>query len=343
VHTRRPEDSGRTPSFPRLLPRRSAGVLATLSGLFLLAASQAMADPAENTGGVASTTSQNGLPQVTVQAKREAIAPRVRAFVSESLYLENDEGSARWNSPVCPAVVGLSRDQGEFVLARLSQVARAAGVPLADERCTPANLSVFVTEEPLSFLKKWSKRRHQRMFGDGTPTAIKTFIDTPRPVRVWYNSLEGAAGGTMKADEHVVPGLFSTGTADSGQTGNFGSRAPVFVSPDGDSRITRTAMWSLTSAFVVVDETQLQGVKIGQLADYIGMYAFARLKTGTHHGDAPTILRLFQGGPTQTPSGSTPWDEAFLQALYHTDPRLVLQRGLVVTRMVSHIVPETPP
>jgi hypothetical protein len=83
-------------------------------------------------------------------------------------------------------------------------------------------------------------------------------------------------------------------------------------------------------------------VKIGQLADYLGMYAFARLRTGAHHGDAPTILGLFQGAPTRSPPGLTAWDDAFLEALYHTDPKLVQQRGTMVTRMVSHIVPETP-
>ena len=284
------------------------------------------------------------LPQVTVQATRAAIAPRVRAFVTESLYLENDEGPARWNSPVCLAVVGLQHAQGEFVLARLSQIARAAGVPLADERCSPATLSVFVTAEPVSFLEKWSKMRHQRMFGDGTtPRAIKAFIDTPRAVRVWYNSSQVPASGTMKADEHVLPGLFDTGSADSGQKAQFGARAPVFGSPGGDSRITRMAKWSLTSAFVVVDATQLQGVNIGQLADYIGMFAFARLKTGTHHGDAPTILGLFERTPTQAPAGLTAWDESFLEALYHTNPELVLQRGIMVSRMVSHIVPGSAP
>lgn len=342
MHTRDPEGRETPPSVPKLPSRRSARALATLSGLVFLAAFQVMADPSENTGGAASTPSQDVLPQITVEAQREALAPRVRAFVSESLYLENGEGAGRWNSPVCPSVVGLQHDQGEFVLARLSQIAQAAGVPLAGERCTPANLLVFVTAEPASFLTKWSKSRGQAMFGDGTPRAIKAFIDTPVPVRVWYNSSQTAARGAIKQDEHVTTGVFGAGSAATGQMENFGARAPYFIDPQGDSRIVRTVVQSVTSAFVVVDETRMQGVKIGQLADYIGMYAFARLRTGPHHGDAPTILGLFQGAPTQSPPGLTAWDEAFLEALYHTDPAQVLQRGLIVTRMVSHIVPGQP-
>src|SRR6185437_12333226 len=69
-------------------------------------------------------------PQVTIDAQRKAIEPRVRAFVNEYLHVESEEGPARWRSPVCPTVLGLSRDDGEFILARLSQIAREAGVPL---------------------------------------------------------------------------------------------------------------------------------------------------------------------------------------------------------------------
>jgi len=44
-------------------------------------------------------------------------------------------------------VAGLPRDKGEFVLARLSQVASDAGIPLAPEKCAP-NFLVVVTPDP---------------------------------------------------------------------------------------------------------------------------------------------------------------------------------------------------
>jgi hypothetical protein len=107
-----------------------------MTGVGIVALSQGVAAVPESTGGPASAPSQNPLPQVSIQAGREAIAPRVHAFVGEALYLENDEAPARWNTPVCPSVAGLSRDEGEFVVTRLSQIARTAGVPLAGEQCS---------------------------------------------------------------------------------------------------------------------------------------------------------------------------------------------------------------
>lgn len=325
-------------------PKRTAGGdrrgrRGLLCGLLVLVAFHTAAEPVSNTADpvqpVAAQTPTSALPQVTVQAQRDAIEPQVHSYLYDSVYLENDEGTARWNSPVCPEVVGLSHDQGEYILSRLSQIARAAGVPLAAPDCSPANLAVFATAKPALFLKKWSKARHQRMFWDTMPHLIQSFIETPRAVRVWYNSEPGPAGGITAAGVDQVPGVFGGGNAVN---------APVFVNEGGGgSRLTRTTIWSLKSVFVVVDKTQLSHVKIGQLADYIGMNVLARLRPDAQHGDAPTILRLFQGDAAVRPEGMTPWDQAFLEAFYHTDQALVLQRGIMVRRMVSHIVPQPSP
>jgi hypothetical protein len=92
----------------------------------------------------------------------------------------------------------------------------------------------------------------------------------------------------------------------------------------------------------VIDKSKMQGVSRDQLADYIAMCAFSRIKPGATLGDAPTILKLFDGPAAQAPAGLSAWDQAFLESLYHTDPKSTLQRQLIVTRMMSHIVPEGP-
>jgi hypothetical protein len=273
------------------------------------------------------------LPQVTVQANRDAIEPQVRAFVNDFVYLDNDEAPERWNSPVCPAVVGLSHDETEFMLARLSQTARAAGVPLGDSHCAPANLYVVATAKPEVFLK-WAGA-HWRLFESTPVRVVNDFVSTPRPVRVWYNSKQGGSDtAQIGTDSHTG---MSIGAAP---------QAPNF-SESETSRITRNVIWSLTSAVVVIDKTQLRGVNIGQLTDYVSMYALSRLKTQVHFGDAPTILGLFDGATSegvsaQAPQGLTPWDDALLESLYHTNPKLGLQRMTMITRMVTDIVPGVP-
>lgn len=271
--------------------------------------------------------SDTSVRQVALEAQRRAIEPRVRAFVNGSLYVDSDEGPARWSSPVCPTVLGLSADDGEFILARLSQIARQEGVPLAGEHCAEPDVYVLATMKPVEFLNKWAKMQHGRMFGDATTGAINAFIATPRPVRVWYNTRDqGDAPTSEDAPAGAEPGGIPT--------------VPTVVTHGGDThRVTQT----LTSVILVIDKTRLQGVTRGQLADYIGMYAFSRLRTQVRPGDAPTILGLFNSVPARSPASLTGWDEAFLQALYHTDPQSALQRASIVTRMVERIVSGGPP
>ena len=55
---------------------------------------------------------------------------------------------------ICPQVAGLPRNDGEFILARLSQIALVAGAPLGPEHCR-ANFYVIVTEKPNQLRKAW--------------------------------------------------------------------------------------------------------------------------------------------------------------------------------------------
>lgn len=142
------------------------------------------------------------LQEVTVTAKRAKLAPRVRTFVKQIALLENggnDAGLARWGAPpVCPLVSGLTREEGESILERVSDIARRAGVPLAGEHCSP-NLYILLTSQPEDLLRGMEKRNRAFTFGydesshphSETPeNVVDEFINTPRAVRVWYNSAE---------------------------------------------------------------------------------------------------------------------------------------------------------
>jgi hypothetical protein len=92
----------------------------------------------------ASASATEKLEEVTVTAQRAALAKRVTAFVNQIRGPLFEGGLTRWGEPVCPLVSGLPRDEGEFMLGRISDIARAVGVPLAGEKCCP-NLYILVT------------------------------------------------------------------------------------------------------------------------------------------------------------------------------------------------------
>jgi hypothetical protein len=284
-------------------------------------------------GPSADTSGQ--LQEVTVTAHRVELAKRVSHFVNQIAATENGaEGLARWQKPsVCPLVSGLPQQDGEFILERISQIAHAAGVPLADEHCRP-NLYILVTDQPEDLLRAMEKRNRAFTFGydasSGSfpPTqtsqgVVDEFIKTPRAVKVWYNSYEKDAWG------NPIPYCRLVG-------GDYVQCPPAFA---GGTRAMFSTKWAISSAFVIVDQKQLHQVKLGQLADYIAMSGFAKLKPNARLAGAPTILTLFNGAPETAPTGMTDWDQSFLKSLYTTEQLSKQQRSQIARSMVREIVP----
>jgi len=98
---------------------------------------------------LASQAGADTLPSVTVEAQRqrEQLKHDVDGFVATAIVQSHyGESLERWtHEPVCPLVSGLKKERGEFVLARLSEIARAAGAPLGAENCKP-NFFVIVSQ-----------------------------------------------------------------------------------------------------------------------------------------------------------------------------------------------------
>lgn len=270
--------------------------------------------------------------QVTVEAHRESLERRVRDYVSQITTGPTDESLERWTRPMCPLVAGLTTKQGELVLTRVSQIARTVGAPLGPEQCQ-ANLIIVVTPDPKKAIETWRKSSSGQIFNGASSLTIKHFIETARPVRAWYNARVVDAHGVALTGANVV--LNHMG-------GEAGNRASV-NSHASDTRIELGSVKELGGVFLIVDAHDLEHVQLGQLADYIGMVGLAKLDTAAHAGAAPTILNLFASGDGSQPPppGLTEWDEAFLKALYHTDPSTRMQRA-AITRSIAHDVDVDP-
>jgi hypothetical protein len=310
---------------------------ATPSGVLTVAAK-----PVPGAADASTVTAQRSLPtertsspnralqdEVIISASRAALAPRVRTFVNEISVLEQGAGLARWHVPVCPQVTGLGREDGEFILWRISEVARGAAVRLAGERCQP-NLFVFVTVDPKQFLADMEKQQRAATFGRAAPVEIDEFIATPRAARVWYNAV-------MESPDSFGPANgfppFGQMTGGSGLPGDS-----VTIDWEKASRVTRTEERAFTGIYIVIDKGQLPGVTLGQLADYIAMVGLTQIKPGAQLRDAPTILRLFDGAPQAALPGMSDWDQAFVKSLYATEQTVTVQRSEIARGMLREIV-----
>jgi hypothetical protein len=280
--------------------------------------------PLASQGAVSSAPSVDGLKSLTVQGNRDRakLEHDVNQFVSSAIVhtTNGTDSLARWTQSVCPLVEGLSKDQGEYILARLSQIGRTAGVPLAPEKCRP-NLYVIVTSDPGALLRKW--RVHDpnvfniRKSGAG---ALKRFIDKPRPIRVWYNPVfEGARGNFI---EYETMG---------------GNDVPVSHAYNGGSRLEYQQVVTISSAVVVIDRTRLGKVNFGVLSDYIALVGLAQIDLDKDLGNAPTILRLFRDPNAGSLLGMTKWDQSLLHSLYSTSQSSVTQISAIENRALDEI------
>jgi hypothetical protein len=281
--------------------------------------------------------SSRGQPDVTIRAKRADLEPRVSAFVDqiEGTYYDAD-GLARWQNPVCPLVTGLPGPEGEFILARISEIARAADIPLASENCRP-NLYIFVSSQPQELLRGLDQRNHAFTYGDAPPNVVDEFISTPQPVRVWYHT----AAKTPEGLPLVGWSWPEVASKKSGAISN--GRPPLSFSANAWAESTHLSfnfIWTIYRAFVFVDTKRLHGISRGQLADYVAMVTLAQLKSGSHLADDPTILKLFDDTPQAAPASLSQWDQAFLKSLYATEQKSHLQRSQIARAMVREIVPE---
>jgi hypothetical protein len=244
------------------------------------------------------------LDTVTVEGQRERkeVEREVNEFVLAVAVRSLHDSLSRWNTPVCPLVAGLPKEQGEFVLARLSQIAREAKAPLAGEHCK-ANFYIVVTPQPEVLLKKW-QARDRRMFDTRNGMGhVRRFLDDPRAVRVWYNVGFASTDGKPITSDSLAGALVGTAFGMNLQLASIPTNTVSMA-----TRLSYSAVRSLSSVIVVVDANHVQELSFGQLADYVGMVGLAEVNQDAEVGPVPTILRLSSeprsaAGPERLGSG----------------------------------------
>jgi hypothetical protein len=315
---------GRPPGALRYLPFLLTALTAIALSLGTSSAHSASKPPAAPATVADKSAQGTSLGTVTIEATqaRRELERRVDHYVASNVVTYLHDALVRWDQPVCPLVAGLPRDIGEFVLTRISQVAKAARAPLAGNHCK-ANLYVIATRYPDLLLRKW-QRRNPGMYrlcnGIG---GVRAFIHSRRPVRVWYNTIFTHENGEPANLNALQLPLFSPLGGCVGAGG-------------GGTRIRYSTVQGLTSVFIIVDLNQTKNFAIGQLADYVSLLGLAQIDLAGDPGKAPTILTLFRD-PEHAPAVLSPWDEALLYSLYNTSQSNVLQVSLIEHDIVSKI------
>jgi hypothetical protein len=253
------------------------------------------------------------LPQITITGRklRQAVNNFVFKAMGHDLVRSEEHPVARWRQPICLLVGGLTHPKGQLLFDRLVYVWSSLSIPLDKPGCR-ANFFVIVSEHPEADLKDlWSQV--PQMFGGAR--GGKSFIDTPRPVRIWYNSkltdAYNSDGGVYLGTPTIVPTY----------------RAPQL--PD----LVFSAVPNISSVIVVVDFSRVVGLDLRQLADYIAIAGLTELQPDADVGEVPSILRLFTTSGDARPQSLTTWDKALVKELSAIDAVSRGQRAQIANGM----------
>lgn len=323
---------------------RAAAIAA--AGSFLLAcATRVEAQTPTPAGTKPPSPDVRALPQIDITAHGRGLEKRLRAFITAATPRDYADSLVRWNEPICPVVIGPPPGQTTRILARLLQIAAAAGVSIKQKPCQ-ANLFVVATPYPKRLLTAWGKRDHL-LFAGASRRSIDAFLDASRPVRVWYNTITappqpGAVNPEQYSESPITtepPGGAAGATASA--TTAAGVTAAVDAARDY-SFLNFNEVQSFTSVIIIVDTQRAAGFNLDQLSDYIAVLGLSQIDLDSDYGGAPTILSLFEpsagGAAKPAPAGMTGWDRDYLKALYATRQVSREQRSEIADMMARDMI-----
>ncbi|HRE45251.1 MAG TPA: hypothetical protein PKY87_14945 [Terricaulis sp.] len=194
--------------------------------------------------------------------------------------------------------VGLSPEQSQFLVDRISQRANDLGLSAGRPGCD-ANIVVSFTADPNGVAAAITRSRDFNAGGRGRTrdrATLRSFTEGREPVRWWY--------------------VWQT-VADTGELANRdereGGRGPEVTVQDR-GRVGSRTRDDMSNVFVVIDGPQIANVNMNALADYIAMVSLGQFDADTTTGGQPSILNLFRDRTPQT--ALTDWDRQTLRALY---------------------------
>lgn len=218
---------------------------------------------------------------------------RARAFVRDIGAPPPYRRLARWHRKVCVGVANMERDHAQFMVDRISEMAREVGLEAGEPGCGPT--IVVVATDNSAELARLLVEDYDRMMrpvrgiSDRGRRGLAEFRDTDAPVRWWHVSLP------MDVDT--------------------GSLALGAIKVRQMSRIRSSTREQMAFTLILLDVNRVGTVPFGPLSDYLGLVALSQVDPATDYSGYQTIMNLF--GPDGRSATLSDWDRDYLASLYY--------------------------
>lgn len=259
-------------------------------------------------------------PDIVVTGRR---AEEVHAFVGEiSATPQGANQLGVWERDICPSVTGLSREQGQLIVDRISMRAAAVGLRFGDPGCS-ANVFIFFAADANAFAQRLFEDRREmfayhRTSAEATRgrAALDSFLNDPRPVRWWHvMQFVGADGDRIGDNEARSTSPRPPPPESVGQPPEADGFADMQAVRGRASRLRSAQRLDFARAVIIVEGTAVAQTPLNALGDYLAMVTLAQIDPVAQPTSVPTILSLFSA-TEERPTALTSWDIAYLDGLY---------------------------
>lgn len=269
------------------------------------------------------TITVTGSPLTLEQVRREA-----KEYVRETGIAEGVKPAARWTTAICPAVIGVSEENGVIIRRKIEEVARTAKVKFAAQPCA-TNIVVAFAYDGRDLTRRLAKKPGQ--VGDGDLQTRKLLVESNAPVRWWYNTALTSRYGSGPSSGDM-PG---TGTGEDGASSTpGGDMIALYNSSIVSTQVKRV----LTGATVIVDVNRAEGTKLDAIAALAALVVLAEIEPDAR--PAGSILSLFPAGSGIADLSDT--DRQMLKTLYtlSLDRTARRHRGRLLQGIVQAKLPD---
>ena len=234
---------------------------------------------------------------------------------------------ARWDTPICPTVLGLKKQFAGFIAERLRDIAAKAGAPINTKNDCLPNIAIVFTTAPQKLLDNIRKNQPELLGYYDNAAQADALAKVTRPIQAWYQTETKDVNGKAEPDSGQTrgPGLEIYLPCPDQPGGVCLMHLPnAHASAVSGTRLGDGLKSGLYNVVIAADPAKLVDNEIGALSDYIAMLALAQVKTPDVCQPLDSILNLLADN-CPTPASMTANDLGYLTALYKMSPESTIQ------------------
>ena len=255
---------------------------------------------------------------------------------------------ARWETPICPAAVGLPKDVIAHVVQRVKDVAVQAGVRVSDNPACHANIVIAFTSTPQALLDNIRKEHKDWLGYQSSAEELDRLAPVTRPVQAWYSTATVDLNGRRQIDSAQITGRgLKIVVPCSVMWQGYGPRPGdlcTFWLPNAikaevkGSRIADGLRATFDHVTIIANPPAVDA-NTSAIDDYIALLALAQINSLETCQALPSITSLLVRDCPQAAAEITANDMGFLKAVYATNPEKLpeLQKNEIAYRMEQGI------